>query len=211
MPAARGRIKLPPLPYGYADLEPFLNVQTMKLHHDIHHAGYVKAANAAVAELESIRRTGGDAIKQVRAVTDTLAFALSGHVLHTLFWDSMKRDGGGDPPAQSDTGKMIQRDFGSFDAFRANLAAAAAQVHGSGWAVLAYEPTAQRLLVLEAEKHQNGSVWGAVPLLALDVWEHAYYLQYQNRRTEFIKAFMELINWESVEQRLQTALKLSSD
>ncbi|MCK4340176.1 MAG: superoxide dismutase [Phycisphaerae bacterium] len=205
-----GPYRLPPLPYGYADLEPFLDVQTMKLHHDVHHAGYVRGANAAVAELEAVRHGGGESIKRVRAVTDQLAFTLSGHLLHTLFFSSMTKDGGGDPPSDSDAGKMIKRDFGSFDAFRANLAAVAKQVQGSGWGVLVYEPTAQRLLVLQAEKHQNLGVWGAVPLLALDVWEHAYYLQYQNRRTEFIKAFMEVINWASVEERLQIALQLAT-
>lgn len=202
-----GPYRLPPLPYGYADLEPFLDVQTMKLHHDVHHAGYVRGANAAVAELEAVRRTGGDEIKQVRAVTERLAFNVSGHLLHTLFWTSMKKGGGGDPSPDGDAARMIKRDFGSCDALRANLGAAAAQVQGSGWGVLAYEPTAQRLLVLQAEKHENSGVWGAVPLLALDVWEHAYYLQYQNRRTDFIKAFMEVINWTSVEERLQAALK----
>lgn len=204
-----GPYQLPPLPYDYADLEPFLDAQTLKLHHNVHHAGYVRGANAALEELERIRRAGGDAIRQVRAVTEALAFNLSGHLLHELFWHSMKRDGGGDPPGGSQLARMILRDFGSFEAFRANLAAAAAQVQGSGWAVLVYEPVAQRLLVLQAEKHQNTGVWGAVPVLALDVWEHAYYLKYQNRRSEFIQAFLELINWDSVEQRLQMALKLT--
>jgi len=204
---ADGPYQLPPLPYGYADLEPFIDAATMKLHHDVHHAGYVRGANAAVAELESIRRTGGDAIRQVRAVTDALSFNLSGHLLHNLFWASMRPGGGGDPPPDTQIARLLVRDFGTLDAFRANLAAAAAQVQGSGWAVLAYEPNAQRLLVLQAEKHQNMSIWGAVPLLALDVWEHAYYLKYQNKRSEFISAFMQLIDWESTEQRLQTALK----
>lgn len=206
---ASGPYQLPPLPYGYADLEPFIDAQTLMLHHDVHHAGYVRGANAAVAELEQIRSTGGDAIKQVRAVTDKLSFALSGHLLHDLFWKSMKRGGGSDPAPKSTAGRQIQRDFGSLDAFRANLAAAAAQVQGSGWAVLVYEPMAQRLLVVQAEKHQNMGVWGAVPLLALDVWEHAYYLKYQNKRSEFIKAFMQLINWDCVEERLQLAQKLA--
>ncbi len=206
--AGGGPYKLPPLPYGYADLEPYIDAQTLKLHHDMHHAGYVRGANSALAELAAIRQTGGDAIKSVRAATDKLAFSLSGHILHDLFWQSMSRTGGGDPPAGSEVGRLIKRDFGSIDAFRANLAAAAGQVQGSGWGVLAYEPTAQRLLVLQAEKHQNMSVWGAVPLLTLDVWEHAYYLKYQNNRSDFIKAFMEIINWDSVDKRLQYALQL---
>lgn len=206
--AGAGPYELPPLPYGYADLEPFIDTRTMKLHHDIHHAGYVRGANTAVAKLENIRQTGGDAISQVRAVSEDLAFTLSGHMLHTLFWNSMSPDGASDPPGDSDIGRMIKRDFGTYDAFRAHLAAAAQQVHGSGWGVLAYEPVAERLLVLQAEKHQNQGVWGVVPLLCVDVWEHAYYLQYQNKRSDFVKAFLEVINWPHVEQRLDAARQL---
>jgi Fe-Mn family superoxide dismutase len=205
---AAGPYALPPLPYGYGDLEPYIDAQTMKLHHDIHHAGYVRGANEALVELEALRKAGGEAVKNVRAVTDTLSFCASGALLHDLFWESLTPKGGGDPPVDSDAGKMIKRDFGSFDAFRANLAAAAGQVQGSGWGLLAYEPTAQRLVVLQAEKHQNLTVWGALPLLAVDVWEHAYYLKYQNQRSAYIKALMEIINWQTVERRLQRALKL---
>jgi len=207
--AEEGPYKLPPLPYGYADLEPYIDAQTMKLHHDIHHAGYVKGANEAVAALEQIRRAGGEEIKKVRACTDALTFNLSGHLLHELFWKCMKKGGGGNPEANSPAGRLIQRDFGSFDAFRANFSAAAVQVQGSGWAVLAYEPLAQRLLVLQAEKHQNLGVWGAIPLLVVDVWEHAYYLKYQNKRTEYIQAFTQVINWATVDERLQYAQKLA--
>jgi superoxide dismutase, Fe-Mn family len=204
-----GPYQLPSLPYGYADLEPFIRAETVKLHHDVHHAGYVKGANAAVAELEQIRRTGGDAVARVRAATDALTFNLSGHVLHDIYWKGMKKDGSGDPPADSDAHRMITRDFGTLDAFRANFAAAAVQVQGSGWAVLAYEPVAQRLLVLQAEKHQNLGVWGVVPLLVCDVWEHAYYLDYQNKRSDYVAAFLKLINWSSVQDRLHLAMKLT--
>lgn len=203
-----GPYKLPPLPYGYADLEPYIDAQTMKLHHDVHHAGYVSGANAAVAELERIRRVGGQDIRQVRAASEALSFHTSGHLLHSLYWLSMKRDGGGDPPADSEIGALVRRDFGALAAWRAQYAAAAQQVPGSGWAVLAFEPVSQRLLVLPAEKHQNIGVWGSVPLLALDVWEHAYYLKYQNKRSDYIRAFLNVVNWEHVEQRLQAALKL---
>jgi len=204
-----GPYQLPPLPYGYADLEPYLDAETMKLHHDVHHAGYVRGANAAIAALERIRRAGGDEIKNVRAVTDELAFYASGHLLHDLFFKSMKKDGGGDPSAGSDIARLITRDFGTLAAFRAQFAAAAQQVHGSGWGVLAFEPAAQRLLVLQAENHQNTAVWGCVPLLVVDVWEHAYYLKYQNRRSDFIKAFLSVLNWEHVQARVQQALKLT--
>ena len=204
-----GPYQLAPLPYDYADLEPYIDAQTMKLHHDVHHAGYVRNANAAIAELERIRRVGGEEIKRVRAVTDELAFHASGHLLHDLFWRSMRRDGGGDPPARGEIAGMITRDFGTIDAFRAQLAAAAQQVQGSGWGVLAFEPMSQRLLVLQAEKHQNTGVWGCVPLLVVDVWEHAYYLKYQNRRSDFIKAFMKLIDWDHVQARLELARRLA--
>jgi len=203
---ARGAYTLPPLPYDYADLEPHIDAQTMKLHHDIHHAGYVRKANAAVESLMKIRQTGGDTIKQVRSVTEALAFNLSGHLLHSTFWGNMSPDGGGNPSPGSDIGHMIQRDFGSIDAFRGNFNAAAAQVQGSGWGILAYEPTSQRLLVLQAEKHQNLGVWGVAPLLVIDVWEHAYYLNYQNKRSSYVKAFNNVIHWSNVDQRLRAAM-----
>lgn len=201
-----GPYELPPLPYGYADLEPHIDAQTLRLHHAVHHAGYVRNANAAVAELEEIRRVGGQRIHDVRAVTDRLAFNLAGHLLHSIYWTNMTREGGGDPAADSAIGRMIARDFGSLPAFRGHFQAAAQQVQGSGWGILALEPTSQRLLVLQAEKHQNAGVWGVVPLLVIDVWEHAYYLKYQNQRSSYIKAFMNVVNWRNVDQRLQAAL-----
>ena len=205
----QGPYTLPPLPYGYADLEPHIDAQTMKLHHDIHHAGYVRKANAAIAELARIRREGGAQIKRVRTVTEALSFNLSGHVLHSVFWQNMKPAGGGQPADDSTIGRAIQRDFGHFEAFKANFAAAAAQVQGSGWGVLAWEPQADRLIVLQAEKHNNLGVWGVVPLLVIDVWEHAYYLHYQNRRSEYIKAFFNVIDWDDVNARLERAMSQS--
>jgi Fe-Mn family superoxide dismutase len=204
-----GPYALAPLPYDYADLEPYISAQIMKLHHDIHHKGYVDAANAAVVELERIRRVGGESIRTVRAVTDSLSFNLSGHVLHTVFWKNMKKGGGGDPSGNSEIGKAIIRDFGSLEAFRGHFSAAAAQVQGSGWAILAYEPVGQRLAILQSEKHNNTGAWGSVPLLVLDVWEHAYYLQYQNKRSDYIKAFYNVVNWDDVNVRLEAARKLS--
>lgn len=201
-----GPYVLAPLPYGYSDLEPYIDTQTMKLHHDIHHAAYVKGANAALVELERIRREGGDQIHRVRAVTQSLAFNLAGHLLHDVFWQVMKKGGGGAPPRDSDIARMIQRDFGTLDAFKGHFAAAGQQVMGSGWAILCWEPLAQRLLVVQAEKHENLHAPGAFPLLPLDVWEHAYYLQYQSRRADYIKGFFEVINWEAVDARLRAAM-----
>lgn len=206
--SAGGPYTLPPLPYGYSDLEPHIDSQTMKLHHDIHHAGYVRKANAAVAELQQIRSEGGSAIGRVGDVTNKLSFNLAGHINHVVFWNNMSPNGGGEPASGSVVGRMIQRDFGSFAAFQAHFAAASGQVPGSGWGMLCYEPLAQRLLVLQAEKHENNAMGGVVPLLVIDVWEHAYYLKYQNKRSAYIKAFFNVINWEDVNSRLERALAL---
>ncbi len=206
-PVPGGPYSLPPLPYDYSDLEPHLDAQTMKLHHDVHHAGNVRSANAAIAELEAIRRVGGERIRQVRAATDQLSYNLSGHLLHSIYWTNLAREGGGDPASDSEIARMIKRDFGSLEAFRGNFQAAAQQVQGSGWGILAFEPSAQRLLVVQAEKHQNTAVWGAVPLLVVDVWEHAYYLHHQNKRSSYIKAFMNVVNWNDVDRRLRAALE----
>jgi len=206
-PAADGPYKLEKLPYDYADLEPYIDAQTMKLHHDVHHKAYVDGANAALAELARIRAVGGDDIKRVRAVSDALQFNLSGHLLHDMFWKNMEKDGGGEPAANTAIGALITRDFGAFAAFAAHFQAAAQQVQGGGWALLTWEPTAQRLLIVQVEKQQNSHVW-SVPLLGLDVWEHAYYLKYQNKRSDYIKAFMNVINWDNVDERLALARKL---
>jgi Fe-Mn family superoxide dismutase len=194
------------LPYGYADLEPYIDAQTMKLHHDIHHAGYVRKTNAALAQLAETRRAGGDELKKVRGVTESLAFNLSGHLLHSIFWNNMTKSGGGAPLADSRLAHMLKRDFGSVDSAWTNFAAAAEQVQGSGWGILAYEPHAKQLLVLQAEKHQNLTAWGVTPLLVIDVWEHAYYLKYQNKRSAYVDAFRNVVNWADVDKRLNEAI-----
>lgn len=203
---ADGPYVLPPLGYDYADLEPHINAQIMKLHYSVHHAGYVRGANEALIALEAARRAGGDEIRRIRAHTDALAFNLAGHVLHTIFWGNMTKGGGGDPASGSEIARLIQRDFGSQAAFVGHFSAAAAQVQGNGWAMLVYDPLGQRVLILQAEKHQVNLVPTCVPLLVLDVWEHAYYLQYQNVRTNYIKAFFNVVSWANVDQRLTTAM-----
>ncbi|MCZ2401598.1 MAG: superoxide dismutase [Phycisphaerae bacterium] len=205
---AMGPYVLPPLPYGYADLEPHIDPETMKLHHDAHHAAYVNAANEALAELERVRREGGREYARVRALTDALAFNVSGHVLHSVFWTNMRPDGGPQPASDSAIGETLRREFGSVEKWREHFAWAAAQVQGGGWGVLGYDPVSQRLLVLAAEKHQNAAAWGVVPLLVVDVWEHAYYLRYRNERASYLKAFMNVINWSDVDARLLAARAL---
>jgi Fe-Mn family superoxide dismutase len=196
-----GQYVLPPLAYAYDALEPSIDAQTMRLHHDIHHAGYVRGLNAALAKLADAREAGDFAL--VKHLSRQAAFHGSGHFLHTVFWANMApagAGGGGEPAGR--LRRLIEAGFGSVDAMRAHFSAAAGAVEGSGWGILAYEPHARGLTILQAEKHHNLTQWGVRPLLVLDVWEHAYYLKYQNRRGDYIKAFWEVVNWQDVAGRL---------
>ncbi len=192
---------LPDLPYGYDALEPVLSGEILRIHHDKHHAGYVKGLNATLLKLEEARSKAD--FGQIKALSRDLAFHCSGHILHTLYWSSMSPKQNNRP--QSELRAAINRDFGSVDAFTAQFAAASKKVEGSGWAVLVLEPIGKRLLLLQAEKHQNLAVWGAIPLLVCDVWEHAYYLQYKNNRGEYVDNFMKIIDWPGVRMRYKKA------
>ena len=193
--------ELPDLPYAYDALEPFLNEETIHLHHDKHHAGYVKGLNEAEEKVKAAQ-DGGD-FSGLRSVCDALAFNYSGHLLHTLFWGNMSPDGGGEPEAE--LAAQIKEDFASFASLKAQFLEASNSVQGSGWGVLAWQPLGAQLVILQAEKHQNLAQWGVTPILVLDVWEHAYYLQYQNRRADFTEAFCDVINWDDVAARLAAA------
>ena len=194
--------KLPDLPYGYDALEPHYDEQTVRLHHDLHHAGYVKGLNAAEEKIAAMIKSGDFAA--VKAACADLAFHGSGHILHSMFWTNMKPNGGGEPTG--DLAAAIDKQFGSYEAFRNLFLMAANAVAGSGWGILAHRKADDALVVLQAEKHENLTQWGVAPILALDVWEHAYYLKYQNKRPEWTKAFMEhLVNWDDVAKRLAQA------
>ncbi|MDH7568986.1 MAG: superoxide dismutase [Armatimonadota bacterium] len=196
--------ELPPLPYAYNALEPYYDEQTVRLHHDAHHKAYVDGLNKAEEELAKARQAGDFAL--VKHWSREAAFHGSGHLLHTLFWQNLKPNGGGEP--QGDLAQAINRDFGSFAAFKAQMSAATVAVEGSGWGVLAYNPVFDRLVILQAEKHQDLTQWGVVPLLVIDVWEHAYYLKYQNKRAAFVEAIWNVINWDDVAARYKKALSL---
>jgi Fe-Mn family superoxide dismutase len=197
---AGGRYILPPLPYAYDALEPFLGARTLEVHRDKHHQGYVKGLNATLAKLASARdaRDYG----AIKALSRALAFHGSGHVLHCLYWSSMRPGG---CPMGGSLAAAVERDFGSREAFLDQFVAATKSVEGSGWGIVAYEPMGGKVLVLQAEKHQNLAVWGAVPLLVCDVWEHAYYLDYQNRRADYVEAFLGVANWELAGALLEAA------
>ena len=193
--------ELPALPYDYNALEPHYDEQTVRLHHDIHHQGYVNGLNTALDKLAEAREKGDFAL--IKHWEREVAFHGSGHYLHSIFWTNLSPNGGGLP--NGTLAEQINKDFGSFEAFQKQLSAASVAVEGSGWGVLAWDPTSEQLLVLQAEKHQDLTVWGAVPLLVMDVWEHAYYLKYQNKRAAFIEALWNIINWNDVNERFEKA------
>lgn len=196
---------LPPLPYAFDALEPYIDAATMELHHGKHHAAYVTGLNAAEAALAKARADGDFALVQHWA--KRAAFNGGGHFLHSMFWKVMApsgKGGGGEP--EGALRDAINRDFGSFDAFKKQFSAAAAQVEGGGWGLLHYRPEDDRLLVLQAENQHKLTVWGAMPILGIDVWEHAYYLKYQNKRPDYIDAWWSVVNWKQVGENL-AALK----
>ncbi|MBS1262665.1 MAG: Superoxide dismutase [Mn] [Calditrichaeota bacterium] len=194
--------ELPPLPYDYNALEPHIDEQTMRLHHDKHHAGYVTGLNTTLEKLEQARANGD--FSGVAPLLKNLAFHGSGHVLHSIFWTNMKPNGGGQPSGE--IAGRIERDFGSSDALRGQFLGAANTIPGSGWAILGWHNDLQKLLVLQTHRHMDLTVWGITPLLVLDMWEHAFYLNYQNRKTDYSQAFFDnLVNWDNVNERFQRA------
>ncbi len=202
---ATGQYTLPDLPYAYDALKAVIDEQTMRIHHDKHHAGYVKGANKALAELEKIRwRQGDESLTQ--HWQRQLSFHMGGHINHTLFWTSMKPEllGGGTQPT-GNLSNAIKSDFGSFGKFMTQFKLAAAKVEGSGWGYLVYEPLSRRLMVTQMQNQQDMMFTGAIPLLGVDVWEHAYYLKYQNRRADYIEAFTTIIDWTEISRRFEAA------
>ncbi|WP_394552185.1 superoxide dismutase [Agromyces sp. MMS24-JH15] len=192
---------LPELAYDYSALEPAISGTIMELHHSKHHQAYVTGANTALAQLAEARETGN--LANVNKLEKDLAFNLGGHVNHSIFWTNLSPDGGDKPTGE--LAAAIDDQFGSFDAFQAHFTAAALGVQGSGWAVLAWDSIGERVLVFQFFDQQGNLPAGIVPLLLLDVWEHAYYLDYKNVRADYVKAFWTIVDWANVQQRLETA------
>ncbi|ACB84659.1 superoxide dismutase [Natranaerobius thermophilus] len=190
--------KLPDLPYSYNSLEPHYDQQTLKLHHSKHHQSYVNGLNNALEKLK-VARENND-YNGIKHWQRELAFHGSGHILHTLFFNNLGPEQGNLSKSLRD---QINKDFGSFEMFAAQFTNAAKTVEASGWAVLAWNDVLEQLLVLTLEKHQNLTVIGAKPLLVIDMWEHAYYLQYQNDRAAYINAWWEIVNWNEVSRRFE--------
>ena len=191
---------LPDLPYDYAALEPHISATIMQLHHDKHHATYVAGANTANSALAEARDSGN--LAAVNKLEKDLAFNLGGHVNHSIFWTNLT------PDTSEPTGALaeaIGSDFGDLEKFKAHFTATALGVQGSGWSVLAYDVLGQKLSIFQLFDQQGNVPFGLVPLLMLDVWEHAYYLDYQNVRADYVKAFWNIVNWDNVGQRYAAA------
>lgn len=195
---------LPELPYAYDALEPHISAEIMELHHSKHHQNYVNGANAALEKLEAARKDGSIAVV-VTALSKDLAFNLGGHTNHSLFWENLGPNGGGKP-----TGALaaaIDADFGSFEEFQKYFAAAALGLQGSGWAVLAYDKIGERLVIEQMTDQQGNLSIDLVPLLLLDMWEHAFYLQYKNVKADYVAAVWNVFNWDEVATRYAAAVK----
>jgi len=192
---------LPDLPYDFAALEPHISGKIMELHHDKHHQAYVTGANTALEQLAEARDSGN--LAAVNKLEKDLAFNVGGHVNHTIFWNNLSPAGGDRP--EGELAAAIDEFFGSFEKFQAHFTATAMGVQGSGWAVLAWDALGQRANVVQLFDQQGNLPAGTVPLLMLDVWEHAYYLDYLNVRADYVKAFWNIANWQDVAQRLEVA------
>jgi Fe-Mn family superoxide dismutase len=197
--------EVPPLPYDYAALEPHIDEQTMRLHHDKHHQAYVDKANGALDGTEHEGKPIEEVIANLSSLPDDIKGVVrnngGGHLNHSLFWESMSPDGGGEP--SGDLASAIDDAFGSFDAFKEQFEAAGANQFGSGWAWLVVDGGA--LKVRSTANQDNPVTDGQTPLLGNDVWEHAYYLKYNNRRPEYLKAWWNVVNWDKVAERYGAA------
>jgi superoxide dismutase, Fe-Mn family len=200
----KGEFALGPLPYSYDALEPFMDAETVKLHHDFHHAAYVNGLNKDLAKIKEA--TEKNDLETVDYWVKKSAFHGSGHILHTIFWSNLIKGGAKEP-----TGnllKYIEKKFGNFEKFKPLITEVATNLDGSGWGVLAYQLYSDQLMVFQCENHEKLFQWGCIPLLVIDVWEHAYYLKFRNKRAAYVTELFNIINWENVAMRLDYATKL---
>jgi len=192
---------LPDLRYDYGALQPHISGRIMELHHDKHHAAYVKGANTTLEKLDEARDK--EDYSRLTALEKALAFNLSGHVLHSIFWQNLSPKSGGRPSGE--LAAAIQEHFGSFEKLKRQLNEVASTIMGSGWAALVWEPLGSRLLTTQIYDHQSNLNQGGIPLLVLDAWEHAFYLQYENRKADFFEAVWNVWNWGDVAERFEAA------
>lgn len=194
------KYELAELPYGYNALEPYISEEVLKLHHTKHHASYVNTANGLLEKIEVSRKEDLDS--DYKSVSKALSFNSAGHILHKIFWETMApADSGKNEPTQEIL-KLIERDFGSFKRFKKEFTETAKSVEGSGWAILAIDRESKNLIIVQIEKHNVNFCPEQKILLCLDVWEHAYYLDYKNDRAKFIEQWWNIVNWQEVGERM---------
>jgi len=196
---------LPKLPYGYKDLEPHISEEQLRIHHEKHHQAYVTGANTILEKLDKARKEGADL--DVKATLKELSFNIGGHLLHSLFWPNLAPAGKGGGTPGGVLGDAINREFGSFERFKKEFTLAATSVEGSGWAALSFCKLTKRPIIMQIEKHNVNIYPTFAILLDLDVWEHAYYLDYKNLRPKFVEAFWNIVNWDEVNKRLEGVWK----
>ena len=192
---------LPDLPYDYAALEPHISGRIMELHHDKHHAAYVAGANTALEKLAAAREA--DDFATVNLQEKNLAFNLGGHVNHSVFWENLSPDGGDKPVGE--LAAAIDEFFGSFDAFKKHFAANAIGIQGSGWSILGWDSVGQKLAIFQLYDQQSNYPLGLVPIVVLDMWEHAFYLDYVNVKADYVKAWWNIVNWADAAERFARA------
>jgi Fe-Mn family superoxide dismutase len=194
---------LPELPYAYNALAPYMSEEQLRLHHDKHHAAYVNASNALFESLDKARLAGAEI--DAGTIAKQLSYNNGGHRLHTMFWKNLSKPKEGNKPA-GNIAKALDEEFGSFERFKKEFTQVAVKTEGSGWAVLSYCPETTRLIIMQIEKH-NGNVSPKRPIiLVLDVWEHAYYIDYKNDRAKYVENYWNLVNWDEVDKRLAGAV-----
>jgi Fe-Mn family superoxide dismutase len=197
---------LPHLPYGYKALAPYISEVQLTLHHQKHHQAYVNGANAILEKLDKARKDNADL--DMKALLKELSFHLGGFRLHNMFWENLAPSGvGGGGIPKGELAAAINAEFGTFERFKKEFTQTASSVEGSGWAVLTYCMNTGRLMMMQVEKHNVNLIPGYRILMALDLWEHAYYLDYKNDRAKFIDAFWHLVNWDAVDARFVTHQK----
>ena len=197
--------QLPGLPYRYDELEPYISKEQLTIHHDRHHQGYVNGANAILEKLNSARENGTDL--DLKSTLKALSFNIGGHILHSLFWQNLTPIGKGASKPEGVLSDVLEKDFGSVDRFKTEFSQAATSVEGSGWAALSYCLQTNRPIIMQIEKHNTNVYPTFRILMVLDVWEHAYYLDYKNARAKFVDAFWNIVNWDEVNKRLEELLK----
>ncbi|MFC5370002.1 superoxide dismutase [Arcanobacterium bovis] len=194
---------LPELDYDYAALEPHISAKIMELHHSKHHAAYVTGANSALENLAKAREAGD--LSKVNQFSKDLAFNLGGHTNHSIFWKNLSPQGGGEP--EGEIAEAIKDSFGSFENFQKHFTAAATGIQGSGWAVLAYDSISGKLNIFQLFDQQANVPVGTIPVFMLDMWEHAFYLDYLNVKADYVKAIWNIVNWADVNERLVNAVE----